>query len=378
MVGRPRVSILMPTHSRVDVIGYAIQSVLDQTMGDFELLVVGDGCAPGTADVVASFNDSRMRFFDLPKAPHFGYANRNIALREARGELIGFAADDDLLLPDHLEVLSQSLRKEGTLAYSQAVWISTDGIGAPFLTNLTLPDELHNFMERGNTIPASCFLYRANCLPVRSVWQEDVTSAADWHLWRRIIRENPNSPVLYCRTPTVLHFSARWKNSRHSAVRELQTYLEVADQVNWWPSALRVQVSDGQKEQAAYSTLMRADPARWKASMREAVLDLGARLAWENVQTIRPSLAAVKGHLALAKAEASSHNNQVAILEKSLADAMGALKAARTDNEMLFGQISAALEENKKQSGDIEAMRSTTAWRIHQMLRGLSSRFRTG
>ena len=49
----PRFTILMPTHSRVDVIGHAIQSVLDQTEQDFELLVVGDGCAEGTGDVVS-------------------------------------------------------------------------------------------------------------------------------------------------------------------------------------------------------------------------------------------------------------------------------------------------------------------------------------
>lgn len=135
MVGRPRVSVLMPTHSRVDVIGFAIQSVLDQTFEDFELLVVGDACAPGTAEVVAGFGDSRMRFFDLPKAPHFGYANRNIALREARGDLIGFAADDDLLFPDHLERLVAEHEDRCALAYSQALWVSTDGIAAPFLTS---------------------------------------------------------------------------------------------------------------------------------------------------------------------------------------------------------------------------------------------------
>ncbi|MBK5577868.1 glycosyltransferase [Ochrobactrum anthropi] len=62
MVDDPLFSILLPTHSRVDVIGYAVQSVLNQTVKDFELLVVGDGCPPETRTILQGFNDPRIRF----------------------------------------------------------------------------------------------------------------------------------------------------------------------------------------------------------------------------------------------------------------------------------------------------------------------------
>ncbi len=311
MVSRPLVSILMPTHCRPDVIGFAIESVLAQTFGDFELLVVGDGAAPGTVEAIRRFDDPRIRFLDLPKAPHFGYANRNIALRESRGELIGFAADDDLLFPDHLEVLIRSLA-DGVITYSQALWVSTDGIAAPFLTNLEFRDEFEAF-RHGNSIAASCFLYRADALPHRDAWPEDVPAAADWHLWHSIIAANSSSPISYCRTPTVFHFSARRKASRHSGMAQLAEYLEIADHAPWWPPTLRVPVASDKTEQQAYSELMRSDPD-WCQRIRRDSGDLVARLAWDDIlggrSTIRDvsnKLAETEAMLAAKEAELAKH-----------------------------------------------------------------------
>ena len=118
-----------------------IKSVLWQTEQNFEILVAGDGCIDNTAEVVAAFKDERIRWFDLPKAPGFGYANRNVALRQARGELVAFLAHDDLLLPDHLALLAACFDDDRVeWAYSRPVWVSIDGLVLPLPINLKHAD----------------------------------------------------------------------------------------------------------------------------------------------------------------------------------------------------------------------------------------------
>jgi glycosyltransferase involved in cell wall biosynthesis len=373
MVSSPSVSILMPTHSRVDVIGFAIESVLAQTVEDFELLVIGDGCAAGTAEAVAGYRDPRIRFFDLPKAPAFGYANRNVAAREARGKFIGFAADDDLLFPDHLEVLLDGLKGGGPLAYSQALWVSTDGVAAPFMTNLTAADELAIFMEHRNSIPASCFLYRADCLPGRDVWAEDVESSADWILWRRIIRENPDHPLFYSRAPTVLHFSAKRMASRYARMPEFATELAIADRATWWPTPLRVPVPDGKTEQDVYASLMRADPKGWSERVRSSTADLIARLAWEDIQTARPHIALMEEKLSALQSELTITEDRATVAKGALTRAEGEILQAQNSIEELSEMLAAADGKVDAQLHEIQAMRSTIAWKLHEWLKRLLS-----
>ena len=97
-------------------LGYAIASMLWQTEQDFELLIVGDGCTDETPNIVASLQDERVRWFDLPKAPLSGYANPNVALKQARGRYIAYAQHDDIFFPDHLAQLI------ATIETSRADW----------------------------------------------------------------------------------------------------------------------------------------------------------------------------------------------------------------------------------------------------------------
>ena len=285
MVPAPLFSILMPTHRRPDVIAHAIRSVLRQECGDFELLVVGDGATAETAAVVREFRDGRVRWLDFPKAPHFGYANRNAALEEARGRYVALAADDDLLLPGHLTELKRLLDEGFSLACVRALWVSSDGIAAPFPGNLDLRDERDAFLTRCNSMPASCFAYRIEALPERRVWPEHVSEAGDWRLWQRIIGRNPDRPLGCSGAFTVLHFAAPRKNARDSRMPELRRLLEFADRSDWWPQQLRGNAGPGSTAQAAWSHRLETEGRSFIAEVNRAVRLVIDRLAWEYVQS---------------------------------------------------------------------------------------------
>ena len=285
----PRFTVLMPTNYRPDVIGYAIKSVLDQTESSFELFVVGDGAAPETAVAVSRFSDPRIRWFDLPKASNFGYANRNIALREARGDLIAYAADDDLMFPDHLETLGSAFGDPAIQwAYSQALWVSTDGVAGPDLTNLSFAEEREIFMTRFNTISGGCAVFRAEAFPTRAAFPEDVSSAGDWAMFKQLLEWYGIPAMAIIRQPTLLHFTAGRKRSRHSEFDLLQGYLTVADSVAWWPELLRPLIPDGMPPQAVFARSL-SKPGGPEA-LRVAALDVVNRIA---MNSLTPRLASV-------------------------------------------------------------------------------------
>ena len=285
MVNAPRFTVLMPTHARPDVIGYAIASVLAQTVPDFELLIVGDGVSDDTRAVVAGFADPRIRFFDLPKGSGFGYANRNIALREARSELIALASDDDLMLPDHLALMGAALADPGSmLAYGQSLWVSSDGIAGPDLTNLSQPDELARFM-RQNSLAAGVLVYRRTAFAQPGPWPEHVAGGGDWWMWKDIIARHSLASLVAVREVVQLHFSATRRRRRDGNAPRLRAWLKRADGGAHWPAALKLPIAAGEPPQAAYARALRDDP-HWVPDMRRGVRDLTDHLALEALARI--------------------------------------------------------------------------------------------
>jgi len=97
----PKVSVILPVHNRADVLRRAIESVLEQDLKDFELIVIDDGSTDGSAELVETLGDDRIHLIRLDRN-RGGNVARNEGIRVARAPLIGFLDSDDRYLPNKL------------------------------------------------------------------------------------------------------------------------------------------------------------------------------------------------------------------------------------------------------------------------------------
>src|SRR4030042_5052103 len=98
----PTVSIIIPTYNRAHLVMRAINSVLDQSFQDFEIIIVDDASRDNTEKMVSGIRDKRI-FYIRHEKNRGGSAARNTGIKQARGEYIAFLDSDDEWLPEKLE-----------------------------------------------------------------------------------------------------------------------------------------------------------------------------------------------------------------------------------------------------------------------------------
>ncbi|MDY9927886.1 glycosyltransferase family A protein [Methanosarcina sp.] len=94
---------MIPLYNKEPHIKRALDSVISQTIQDFEIIVVNDGSTDKSADIVKSFNDARIRLINQKNAGVSVARNRGI--NEAKADLIAFLDADDTWMPDYLETI---------------------------------------------------------------------------------------------------------------------------------------------------------------------------------------------------------------------------------------------------------------------------------
>ena len=170
----PRVTVIVSTYNWSSVLRYALLSAQAQTFTDFEALVIGDGCTDDSAEIVASLNDPRFRWDNLPVNHGHQSAPNNRGLALARGEWIAYLGHDDLWMPNHLElVLGRAEQTDADLAFSLAIAIGAPGCDGRALFGLF---ERGTF-QRGHEVPPSVLIHRRSLMESVGTWPDHRATA---------------------------------------------------------------------------------------------------------------------------------------------------------------------------------------------------------
>ena len=193
MTGSVRVSIVTPFFNAGRFIAEAIESVLAQEFDGWELLLVDDGStddSPAIARGYAAAHPGRIKCLAHDRGENLGAsASRNLAIRHARGEYLGFLDADDVYLPRKLAEqvpLLDALTEVVMLYAATEYWYSWSGLqedssrdwiwrkfGAPPSTVIAPPRLLVRFLRDGGTVPCmGSVLVRRNAVERVGGWEE--------------------------------------------------------------------------------------------------------------------------------------------------------------------------------------------------------------
>lgn len=253
MNGSLKATVLIPTmRGRGPLLPYSVGSVLAQTVPDIEIFILGDGADDATRGVIRDLmrRDARIRFFDHPKHESRGEPNRHAALADARGEIVCYLCDRDLMLPDHVETIRQLLAR-ADFAHTLISHVLPDGtLKCPNVIDIARPRDRRRISSRRHTangIPLSfaghtLHMYRKLPYGWRTTPESYFT---DIYMWEQFLAV-PECRARSGTAPTILYFP-RWRRNDWTVdqkVEELKRWNGLVTAPGWKERFLQ-QVIDG-------------------------------------------------------------------------------------------------------------------------------------
>ncbi|MCF3646977.1 glycosyltransferase family 2 protein [Planktothrix agardhii] len=181
------ISVVIPVYNGAKTIQQTINSVLNQTFKDWELIIIDDGSQDSTVKIIREIEDSRIRIFSYDNG---GLSlSRNRGIHHAQGEYITFLDADDLWTSDKLEAQFQALEEhpEAAVAYSWTDYIDQSSQFLHSGRHITINGNVYqhllvnNFLENGSNP-----LIRKQALNQVGGFDSSINSVADWDMWVRL------------------------------------------------------------------------------------------------------------------------------------------------------------------------------------------------
>ncbi len=186
---KPLVSVIIPTHNRATIVPQAINSVLQQSFTDYELIVVDDASTDDTADRLQAGYGEKIKY--IKKLSNAGpSAARNTGIQVARGIYIAFLDDDDEWLPEKLQLQLPIMKQNPDVGVVYCGCFLVDEGGA--IAGQIKPEKrgyIFNDLLHKNYLITSAALIRKEILEKVGGFDESLAACEDWDLWIRISQQ---------------------------------------------------------------------------------------------------------------------------------------------------------------------------------------------
>ena len=188
--GDPLVTVIIPTYNRAGVLYFALHSVLNQTLQDFEIFVVDDAGTDSTGELISHFDDPRIHYirFDTNQK---AAAARNAGMERARGKYIAFLDSDDEWLPSKLEkqvARMEELSDEWGCCYTGAYVNKVGGLTRNRLYQPKKSGWLVKELLMGHfVIWTPTFMFRRKCLEEVGLMDRQLVRSQDVDFYIRML-----------------------------------------------------------------------------------------------------------------------------------------------------------------------------------------------
>lgn len=186
----PLVSVIVPTHSRPEMLKETLRSILNQTYRNLEIIVVNDAGLE-VENIVTGLNHEKNITYVRHGINRGLAASRNTGIRVATGKYIAYLDDDDIFYPNHLDTLVNFLENSDyKIAYSDSYRAQQVKEGEGYrIVNRDIPysiDFNRDLLLAQNISPVLCFVHERSCVDEVGFFDETLTTHEDWDYWIRM------------------------------------------------------------------------------------------------------------------------------------------------------------------------------------------------
>ncbi len=197
----PKVSVIMPTFNRAAYLQEAIESVLEQTYIDYELIIIDDGSVDNTKEVCAKYGEKVRYLYQENKGSP---SARNYGISQARGKYIALLDDDDRWVPHKLQIQVDFMEKHPELAFiCSSAYVIDQVDNATKFFGVSSSENSFDHLILGNFVFHLTVLAKKEIILEIGGYDTNLLLCQDYDLWLRIAKKHPfcciDEPLAYYR-----------------------------------------------------------------------------------------------------------------------------------------------------------------------------------